>query len=257
MSNSVASQEARSAEEGAKVKPSHGSVKRAILERLEERYPDKRIPWGEYMEASEGFDYAYFAQVARWAGYTYRDKPQAERHPRGAARQFIENEIATKYPCMEIPRGLVNEWARQFGITRQRAHQIVAGYGGKAYVKKKRTCKDCDAPPLAGKLRCAEHLMVHLVCESCGEGFSLPRAEVLARAKQSQRQESKPTARKGGESWALKLCRKDCRKQKGIAYMRANPMMNPVIVAEKFGVTRGAVEHWIDYMRAGTMVNAE
>lgn len=250
MSGPVASQEARETAEGAWVESGHGSVKRAILKRLEERYPDRHIPWGEYRKAAEGFDYAYFTQVARRAGYSYRDETHAERRPKGHARQYIENEIATKYPCMEIPRGLVNEWAKTLGITRQRVHQIVTHCGAKSYTKKARTCKDCDALPLPRSQRCAEHVTVRLTCESCGKEFYLRRAEVFARAKQSTDQALKPNVSpKGSGHTALSFCRKACRKERGMAYMRENPAIHPYFVAMKFGVTRGAAYQWAKAMR--------
>lgn len=244
MSSPEASQEARETAEGAKVESSHGSVKRAILKRLEERYPDKVVPWGDYREAAKGFYYAYFTQVARQAGYSYHEGPRTASHVIGSPRKFIESEIATKYPCMEVPRGITNEWAEKLGISRQRVHQIVAGYGAKAFTKKKRACRDCDEKPLPGRQRCAEHATVRLVCESCGEEFLMSRAEVFARAKQSAIQAAKPSSHRGGGPALLSLCRKDCRKQAGIAFMKANPKVSIASVAMKFGVTRGAVHQW-------------
>lgn len=246
-SSAVASQEARSAEEGTKVESGHGSVKRAILKRLEERYPDKHVPWGDFMKAADGFDYAYFAQVARTAGYSYLGRPREGRQ-RGQARQFIENEIATKYPCMEIPRGLVNEWAKKFGVSRQRVHQIVLDYGGRSYAKKKRefqgrTCNACGEPTNSNTQRfCEEHRVVRLTCESCGKEFSMPWSSVNGLIKQAYRVSQRENARGGGG--ILRTCRKSCRSDMAIEFITRNPETPTYLLTEKFGVSPGRIYQW-------------
>jgi len=85
----------------------------------------------------------------------------------------------------------------------------------------------------------SEKARVWFTCESCGKAFFLRRCEVNRR---------KVQASKYGKSRSsygiLRFCKKNCRQERGLAYMRENPKARGYIVKEKFGVSDPTVSTW-------------
>ena len=240
MNSPVTSQEARNAEEDAKVAyPPYGSRKRVLLAFLEENFPDKKLPRGALAKLTGDWSYPYAYQVARAAGYraAYRGGPI------GAVRKGVLEEVSRRYPCQEVPHGVQVTLAEKYGVAPQRISQILRNNGWKVRYSpaKEHVCRDCSGPVGEGKQVCDSCLWVPIICPSCGNEYHTTRWDLLARAKQHEKH-----GENGGRSMngGYLFCKKTCRKDRAIEYMRSNPEASWRDVAEKFEVSEGAARGW-------------
>lgn len=236
----VASQEVRSAELGGEmVRRYHGNRRPIILATLEEKFPDKVIPRGALAKLTGDWSYSYAYQVARASGY----KATSRGGLIGAVRKGVLEEVSRRYPCQEVPHGVQAALAEKYGVTHQRISQILRneGWGVRYSPAKEHVCRDCSGPVGAGKQVCDSCLWVPVVCSSCGNEYQTTRWDLLARAKQHERHSGNNGRKLNG---GYLFCKKTCRKERGIAYMIANPKARLLEVAEEFGVSEGAVRGW-------------
>lgn len=236
----VTSQEARSAGlDSEVVRLYHGSRRPVILALLEEKFPDKVMPRGALAKLTGDWSYPYAYQVARAHGY----KAASRGGPIEAVRKGVLEEVSRRYPCQEVPHGVQAALAEKYGVTPQRISQILRNNGWKVRYNpaKEHVCRDCSGPLGKGKLVCDSCLWVPIICPSCGNEYHTTRWDLLARAKQHEKHgENRGRSMNGG----YLFCKKTCRKDRAIEYMRANPEASWREVAEKFEVSEGAVRGW-------------
>lgn len=240
MSASVGSQEARSAVLGGRrVTLPYGSRRPVILALLEERFPDKKIPRGALAKLTGDWSYPYAYQVAQAAGY----RANSRSGPIGTVRKNVLEEVSRRYPCQEVPHGVQVTLAEKYGVTPQRISQILRNNGWKVKYSpaKEHVCRDCSGPVGEGKQVCDSCLWVPIICPSCGNEYHTTRWDLLARAKQHEKHgENRGRSMNGG----YLFCKKTCRKDRAIEYMRAHPDSGWRDVAKEFGVSEGAVRGW-------------
>jgi hypothetical protein len=85
---------------------------------------------------------------------------------------------------------------------------------------------------------------VWLKCESCGKAYAMPLWDVERRKRQSEARTRLPSAREGGGYGILRFCRKACRRDRAIAYIRENPRAQSWQIQGMFDVSAPTVTRW-------------
>jgi len=159
-------------------------------------------------------------------------------------RDDLMAEVRKRWPCQELPWGAMTELALKYGISRERVRQIVRGkgmYEVRPPTRKSKTkgCHDCGSHEVEpGAHHCEDHRWVVMQCPSCGNDFKMTRVEAIARGSRSN------GSSKGAGS--LFVCRRTCRKERGLAWLAENPGATQAEVAEYAGVSPSAVWTWLN-----------
>jgi len=153
-------------------------------------------------------------------------------------------EVRRRWPCQELPWGVMTGLGLKYGISRERVRQIVRGkgmYEVRPPTRKSKTkgCHDCGSHEVEpGAHHCEDHRWVVMQCPSCGNDFKMTRVEAIARGSRSN------GSSKGAGS--LFVCRRTCRKERGLAWLAENPGATQAEVAEYAGVSPSAVWTWLN-----------
>ena len=225
----------------------------AISKALAENYPDKKIPWGGLTSLAYnlGVSYSYIIQMAHVEGY----ETSGTEHTPGGLRGLVMEEVARRWPCMEVPYGGLTALAKEFGVSRQRISQIVTWHGVQTsgHRKKSRLCLVCESDAAKYSRYCEEHRYVTVACPSCGKETTKRPGLVLRSVNQGEEARRRTGASPHANPNAgLFFCKKTCRQERGIALMEEYPDLQAKEVAEIMGVTTGMAYQW-----RRLMVNAE
>jgi len=85
---------------------------------------------------------------------------------------------------------------------------------------------------------------VWLRCESCGKAYVMPAWDVERRKRQAEARKGLPNARSTGGYGILRFCRKACRLERAVAYIKENPTARNYQIQDMFGVSPQSVSKW-------------
>jgi len=72
----------------------------------------------------------------------------------------------------------------------------------------------------------------------------MPTWDVERRKRQSEARIRLPSAREGGGYGILRFCRKACRLERAVAYIKENPTVRNDQIQDMFGVSPQSVSKW-------------